>query len=100
MSQTHRLSHMIHLLVASTCVLMGIAVTSTAASALEIPASGAFSGTTARGPGSRLVRAAVPGGTPAWQIALIFTALVLASAAIIVVAYQARVAHRTQLPAA
>jgi hypothetical protein len=105
MSHAHRYRHVVRVLVAFACTLLGLAASAPAAFAMRIGVEDSGGSPpplpTGKDPTYTLPHTVVTGGMPGWELALIATVAILLVAVIAVVVHRVRTAHRTRLvPAA
>jgi hypothetical protein len=101
MSHVYRCRHVVRVLAALACTLLGLAASAPAAFGMRTGFEDS-GGTppplpTGKDPTYALTHTVVTGGMPGWELALIITVASLLSAAIAVIAHHVRAAHRDQV---
>jgi hypothetical protein len=101
MSLVYRCRHVVRVLAAFACTLLGLAASAPAAFGMRtgLESSGGTPPPLSAGkdPTYALTHTVVTGGTPGWELALIITVASLLSAAIAVIAHRVRAAHRDRV---
>jgi len=101
MSRIHLYRHVVRVLAAFACTLLGLAVSAPSAFAMRIGAEA--SGQTppplpaGKDPAYVLTHTVVTGGMPGWQLAVIVTVAALLATTIAVIVHRAKGAHRSQV---
>jgi len=101
MSRIYRYRHVVRVLAAFACTMLGLAVSAPAAFAMRIGAEG--SGETplplpaGKDPTYTLTHTVVTGGMPGWQLAVIVAGAALLTATTAVIVHRMKAAHRGQV---